>query len=717
MTNKIVTLLRVTSMLSNSSDASCEQILSSHRHAYEAFCIATPDEFAAQCLSESGSDGLFGSYLVFWHCTANANPLALTLLVPWLVMLLLALGSTADVFLMPQLHYLSAFLRLSPDVAGVTLLAVGNGAPDVFSGIAVATGSIGSDLDLSLMLADIISGTLFIMTVVMGSVILVASSRAPGWTVGKLPFWRDTIALIIAVSTVLKIAGDGIIYQWEALSFLGLHAVYIIAALTLPKLARVLRRGGGRSTSTSMSQSILRQSFISTDSRPLGADVGGLGPLGGVTANVGGSPLPPLAVLTPLSAAELHTLPVSRASLAVEPLQLEPQSVEASRRHVSRAAGADAQRLQWLWGEWGVAGEGGVGAAIGLPAGANAPMAGLDSPEKGSGPVSWVLWVLELPLSLCRWATIPSSDGEWDRRRRLWTAATPPLAACLVAVEVYSNMADGGSGSDCANATNSSFDAGATFDAGAAADAPERPSLLLALLTARLGNSGIPAVVVLLGAAAPLCALVYVGSQDRAPPRWQPVLVMSGFLMTVVWLDRIAAELIALIETFGVLFGLSTTILGLTIIAIANSFGDFVADTASAREGTVSGARMAMAACFGSPVIMNIVTVGLSFTIRLVITGGQPICFSPIDTLARLGYLLFYLTIASHLLVFPLCGYRAPRIYALYLFCIYGTLLAGSVLLEAKVVDDGWLCAPLEGIFGPCNASLVETPAACHAEC
>ena len=73
-------------------------------------------------------------------------------------MLLLALGSTADNFLMPQLHYLSEMLRLSPDVAGVTLLAFGNGAPDVFSAIALATSNVNAKLDLSFMLSDIVGG-------------------------------------------------------------------------------------------------------------------------------------------------------------------------------------------------------------------------------------------------------------------------------------------------------------------------------------------------------------------------------------------------------------------------------------------------------------------------------------------------------------------------------------------------------------------------------
>ena len=78
-------------------------------------------------------------YVILWRCGVHSSPFALIFLIPWLLMLLLALGSTADNFLMPQLNYLSELLRLRPDVAGVTLLAFGNGAPDVFTAIARET--------------------------------------------------------------------------------------------------------------------------------------------------------------------------------------------------------------------------------------------------------------------------------------------------------------------------------------------------------------------------------------------------------------------------------------------------------------------------------------------------------------------------------------------------------------------------------------------------
>ena len=42
----------------------------------------------------------------------------------------------ADNFFVPPLNLLSEKLKLSPSIAGITLLALGNGAPDVFTAYA-----------------------------------------------------------------------------------------------------------------------------------------------------------------------------------------------------------------------------------------------------------------------------------------------------------------------------------------------------------------------------------------------------------------------------------------------------------------------------------------------------------------------------------------------------------------------------------------------------
>ena len=54
------------------------------------------------------------------------------------------LGSTADAYLSPVLAGISKHLKISQSLAGVTLLAFGNGAPDVFSSLSAAS-SVDSD--------------------------------------------------------------------------------------------------------------------------------------------------------------------------------------------------------------------------------------------------------------------------------------------------------------------------------------------------------------------------------------------------------------------------------------------------------------------------------------------------------------------------------------------------------------------------------------------
>jgi hypothetical protein len=61
-------------------------------------------------------------------------------------------------------------------------------------------------------------------------------------------------------------------------------------------------------------------------------------------------------------------------------------------------------------------------------------------------------------------------------------------------------------------------------------------------------------------------------------------------------------QVVAIVESIGRIWGISTSILGVTVIAIGNSVGDYVADTAAARG---ADARMAVAACFGSPLLSS----------------------------------------------------------------------------------------------------------------
>ena len=76
------------------------------------------------------------------------------------------LGSTADSYLSPCLETISVKLSCSESLAGVTLLALGNGAPDVFSAIA-AGGDSAENGDIMLAVSALVGSSFFITTFVM----------------------------------------------------------------------------------------------------------------------------------------------------------------------------------------------------------------------------------------------------------------------------------------------------------------------------------------------------------------------------------------------------------------------------------------------------------------------------------------------------------------------------------------------------------------------
>ena len=468
--------------------------------------------------------------------------------------------------------------------------------------------------------------------------------------------------------------------------FLGLHAVYIFIVLMQRRIVACAR---GAVHPADSRTAALPTGAISNERL--------LSPHPGMSLNPPhsgmSSVLPPLVVPgvingrngASIQAGSPRSAARGSEASGLEPLHLDPPAAApvnggGSRSRAesggrSRNTSADAPLgALWLWGDGAGGGDATAGKSCGLWERLcglkKVPMAGLDCPDEGSSVLGRAVWLLELPLSFVRWLTIPSSDGEWDGRRRRWTVLTPPLAALLFACEVYGDL----------------------------------PTTA----AARVGESAVPMWLVLAGAGVAVSCALYALTSDGAPPRWQPVLVVCGFVMTIVWLDLLANEMIAVIETIGHIANISTSILGLTVVAIGNSIGDFVADTAAARGGSVGGTRMAIAACFGSPVIMNILSVGISFGLRLLLTGFRPIEYDHLSRVARLGYILFYITVLSHLLVFPMCGYRAPRVYALYLFAIYATLISASCLLETGMLTADWLCeGAFYHVFGACRAGCV----------
>ncbi|MCO5582814.1 hypothetical protein L7F22_036714 [Adiantum nelumboides] len=173
-----------------------------------------------QCKSASVFD-----YTRFFFCTCGKFPIiGYIVLTLWLLILFYTLGNTAADYFCCSLEKLSKLLNCPPTVAGVTLLPLGNGAPDVFASIAAFIGAGVGQVGLN----SVLGGGVFVTTVVAGLVSLcIVNPQAV--ELDKRSFIRDVCFYLLTIASLAVILLVGHVYLWSALSFLCIYGLYAIA--------------------------------------------------------------------------------------------------------------------------------------------------------------------------------------------------------------------------------------------------------------------------------------------------------------------------------------------------------------------------------------------------------------------------------------------------------------------------------------------------------
>ncbi|KAJ7976445.1 Cation calcium exchanger [Quillaja saponaria] len=163
------------------------------------------------------------NYLQVFYCNVGQSPfLGYFLLVLWLFVLFYLLGNTASNYFCSCLENLSKIMKLSPTLAGVTLLSLGNGAPDVFASVVSFT-STRKNGDLGLN--EILGGVFFVSSIVIGIIsILVSPNQIE---VDKASFIRDVLFLIFSLCSLLLIIFIGKINLWGSICFVSIYFIYV----------------------------------------------------------------------------------------------------------------------------------------------------------------------------------------------------------------------------------------------------------------------------------------------------------------------------------------------------------------------------------------------------------------------------------------------------------------------------------------------------------
>lgn len=162
------------------------------------------------------------NYLQIFYCNFGRFPiLGYAVFLLWLVVLFYVLGNTAADYFCCSLESLSKILKLSPTIAGITLLSLGNGAADVFSSIVAFTKSGDGDVGLN----SVLGGAFFVSSAVVGVIsILISPLRI---SVDKTSFIRDVAFFLFSLFSLLAIFIIGKITLLGSIFFVAIYFVYV----------------------------------------------------------------------------------------------------------------------------------------------------------------------------------------------------------------------------------------------------------------------------------------------------------------------------------------------------------------------------------------------------------------------------------------------------------------------------------------------------------
>ncbi|ELK15483.1 Sodium/potassium/calcium exchanger 6 [Pteropus alecto] len=500
------------------------------------------------------SQGGYLDYLegIFCHFPPSLLPLAITLHAFWLLYLFLILGVTAEKLLGP-LHGPS--LDTLPH--GVTFLAFGNGAPDIFSALV----AFSDPHTAGLALGALFGAGVLVTTVVAGGISILRP-----FTAASRPFLRDIIFYMVAVYLTFNILYFGRVTLAWALGYLGLYVFYVVTVVLCTWIYRWQR---GRSLVHSMPGTPEMLSDSEEEDR----------------------------VSSTTNSYDYRE--------EYQPLLL---CQETTPQILVRALNPVDYR-KWR-----------------------------------NKPTYWrVLKVFKLPVEFLLLLTVPLVDP--DKEDRNWKRPLNCLHLVISPLVLVLTLQSGAYGV---------YEIGGLFP--------------------------IWGMVVIAGTA--VASVTFFATSNSKPPKLHWIFAFLGFLTSALWINAAATEVVNILRSLGVVFRLSNTVLGLTLLAWGNSIGDAFSDFTLARQGYP---RMAFSACFGGIIFNMLVGVGLGCLLQ--ISRGHPeVKLEPDGLLVWVLAGALGLSLVCSLVSVPLQCFQLNKVYGFCLLFFYVNFLVVALLTEFGVI-------------------------------
>ncbi|EEQ39105.1 hypothetical protein CLUG_03233 [Clavispora lusitaniae ATCC 42720] len=630
------------------------------------------------CSSPDFHIGVFN--YVDWHYCSPIRQLSVPLALTSLLISFVSLGTTASDYLCPNLYSISKFLSLSDNLAGLTLLAVGNGSADVLSTYkALSVGSAG------LAVSELVGAALFILTIVVGSICVVHPFKVP-----KQHFLRDS-AFYLLVTFILFIAlASGGVSIFASVSLMLVYVLYVLVAIYSHSWLE-----------TSARKKVQAARIRSNYDQEAGLDLASEYP-----DNL--SSLPSIDVLAATEeenneASEefdrfLSNYPHNPAEERV-PIQTGSYGLHVLLRelgkHSSRSVSApSASPIRLV-----------VDRPLTAPTNKSGPQEETEEAESdrerqpepeseqqeepevdesyleerhdnaGSFPffllpaftagssLSTILQIVSYPANIVLKLTTPNREMaiEYGEHSASFSNA-------------FTYQPSGSQPDD----QFSDYD----YQADTKIFKVQLPSATLFVAFLYFYSVAyfwfyMPvalAFAIALGQAFPsdvprfethmlrYRAINYVGS-------------FVGFVLSVSWISIFATEIVAVLKALSLIFSMSETILGVTVFAFGNSIGDFVSNLTIANMGMPV---MAFGACFGGP-LLSLCSLGLSSLLNMPVEGKLRVEFT---TTLKLNLLALFFTLVFIVVAVPRNGWKFDRAMGVCLISIWAVAVSVSILLE-----------------------------------
>ncbi|KAI1725866.1 sodium/calcium exchanger protein domain-containing protein [Ditylenchus destructor] len=560
--------------------------------------------------------------------------LVLILAAVFFLYLFMMFATTVDGFFSPNIVTIVDYYQIPQDIAGVTLVAFGNGAPDVFSAIASVMNV--KHPEAGMALSVLMGGDFFVLSVVLGSVILISPCQ-----VMRRPVIRDILFYLLTLVCIVSVLISSTELQmWQPIMFLVIYLIYACCVVGGSWARKQLQDGSHEcrwlykvisALSGLLPKKIPDGNKIRPEKSPNAA------------ANVN------YALEEKMNARKTDSnYAQSSQNFNLKPDKMGNINNLSSYRLTIPIQSSNYDRCIEEEEEDRVITKDFLNSAT--------VSSNIETDDtKVTGILFDVIRRL-CPLNICQFCkadcftkfrlilkipcmfilnlTVPLATGSWNKPLAIIHSLSMPLAFCFAFKVLFNNIGN-----------------------------------VLPLWTYALGLSTLSSIFILL-----------FTSKNMAPKYYKPVAAWFGFIMSVSWIYVTSGEVINTVIMFGNVFGICYQVLFLTAVAWANSASDLVADCVIAKHGF---AKMAFSATFGSALFSSLIGFGATFLVAKL--QGKTVEVS-IDRVKVVMLIALATVIISSLVLLFVQKFRLRRFHGIYLIVFYVIFLAIVLLVNQHII-------------------------------